>query len=116
MTEASEQIPSFKEVTQALLNQTQTVANGAGEMAGKIQQVELQMLKTSQTVKGEEETVKSAVDNLAAVQATIAEARAKVKHLSECCQKNSQVVSLIKELGVQVTQQAIANLTKKKGS
>ncbi len=112
LTEASEQIPSFKEVTQAVLNQTQAVANGAREMAGKIQQVELQMLKNSQTVKGEEEIVKSAVDNLAAVQATMAEARAKVKNLSECCQKNSQVVSLIRELGVQVTQQAIARTIK----
>ncbi len=112
LTEASEQIPSFKEVTQAVLNQTQAVANTAEEMAAKIQQVELQMLKTSQTVKAEEETVNSAVDSLAAVQGTMAEARAKVKHLIEYCQKNSQVVSLIKELGMQVTQQAIGRTIK----
>ena len=70
------------------------------------------MLKTTQIVKAEEETVNSAVDSLAAVQGTMAEARAKVKHLIEYCQKNSQVVSLIKELGVQVTQQAIGRTIK----
>ena len=52
------------------------------------------------------------MDSLVAVQATMAEATVKAKHLIESCQKNSQVVSLIKELGVQVTQQAIGTTIK----
>ncbi len=101
------------QVSQAVL-QIPTVADSARRIAAKVEEVEPQILKTSQIVTVGEKTVNLAVDSLATIEATVAESTVKVKHLIESCQKNSQVVSLIKELGVYMKQQAI-NTTIKAG-
>ena len=101
------------QVSQAVL-QIPAVADSARSIAAKVQEVEPQILKTSQIATAGEQTVNSVVDSLTAIEAIVAESTVKVKHLIQSCQKNSQVVSLIKELGVYMKQQAI-NTTIKAG-
>lgn len=101
--EASRQV----EAVTVAISQIQALADYTRGITANAQKVELQVQQASQAVQAEHENVNRTVDSIAALRETVEDTAVNVKHLSQTAQNISQVVSLIKELAVQMNRQAI---------
>ena len=94
------------QASQAILK-IPAMAYSAGRIATKVQEVEPEILKSNQIVTAEKQAINSAIDELDSIRELMMESTIKTKRLTQFCQRNFQIVSLLKKLTLHRNQQTI---------
>ncbi|MCX7592893.1 MAG: GAF domain-containing protein [Fischerella sp.] len=98
---------NLSESLAATLQQIQGIADASKSITATAEQAKIQVQRNDRTLQQGQETVKQTVNSISALQEVVTDSAVKTKHLSQYCQKLSDLVHLVSNLTEQMNSQTI---------